>query len=1376
MEPTRIEQTQAPYPGLRPFLAEESDIFFGRERQTDQLLARLAAGRFLAVVGPSGCGKSSLVAAGLLPALATGFMVRAGSHWQIASFRPGGRPMRRLAEALVALGLPDRARAEGSDAAAYLEAALRRGPRSLVEIVRGSELPADANLLVLVDQFEELFRYAASDDREEVHAFVSLLLATASAPDERIYVVLTMRSDFLGDCAPYQGLPEAINAGLFLTPRLTRDEAAACIRGPARVFEADVAPGLVNRLLNDFGPDPDQLPLLQHALMRMWASHQEDRLAGRPVVLDVPEYERIGGLDHALSRHADDVLTALSPDDQGVAEQMFRRLSDCETGRRDQRAPAPVGEIAALAGVDPRTVIRVADAFRRPDRCFLTPRADVPLNADSVLDVSHESLLRKWDSAKRWIADEAEGVVLYRQLVAGALEWRRGQGALLLPPKLDRALAWHERTSERWARRYGKEGDFEAVSAWLDESGRAWEQGRRQRRRARWQRVGLVGLATVVLAGAIGGLGYYLGCIRPHVAHFSANVYVWGAPRGIGRPLTDEQLRHRELSFRITTAGWWGRTTRMEVVNSRDELTEVAPLYKGMGRGRNLNITTMEYSYEPDGSVASERQLSRSGRLVQRKFYLPSDDRRERRAIFVGPDWTPTPVSGPSGDASPYWAELIAYTPEGYEEQTTYLGPFGEPVPGPDYAFGTAYQRDERGNVIQMTSLDEKGNPMNDSAGNARLSLKLGPFGTIVEARAFDEGNRPTYVTEGWSIQHMSTDDYGNVTEMAYFDEAGQPVVGAQGWQRVTLARDADGRVRERRYYDGDSPTTESEERCFGHRLAYDAQDHVTRWTCLGPDGQPTSGRQGYQATDASWDGDGQLVELAYLDATGHLVPGQDAYARIHYTRDDEDRLSSVDYFGADGERVTGRDGHTGYRVTTSDHGRTERTTYLDRDGAVAFLENGYSILEQKRDLLWNVVEERYLQDGDWPSRGPSGVFGWRGTYDALGQQIEGMYLGRGREVISSGEGFAGWTRDYDPLGREIATRYLGPNGAPVSVEPLGIAGWRSTVDRWGNEIWREYQDPSGHRAATRQGEAGWRATYDRWGRRTELTYLDTQGQPTLHGGGKSPGSDAGCVSLRRTFDAWGQVRGETCHDAQGELTLNALGWARVVHEVDERGNKVLTTYYGVDDKPTKLPRGYSAVARRFDARGRVLEYQFYDTDQKTPVNLQDGGARQTMTYDRRDQVVEVGWFDATGGPSRGPDGPHRTVTHRDASGRLTDEERFDSAQRSLGKTELAYAASGAGVVERHLDGQGQLVETSEEPCATLEYACDVHRHLTETRCLDARGRPKAGLDGGAARIEYRYDELGELTTQTSVRANGARSDVEAPEVTALSNPCLPQG
>lgn len=488
-----------PFPGLRAFEPDEDYLFFGRDRLIDGLIHRLWTTRFLAVLGTSGSGKSSLVRSGLIPALQGGAMTRAGSSWRIAILRPGEDPIGNLAAALAAPEVLGR----GEDREvqrAFFETTLRASKQGLVECVRQARLPARDNLLVLVDQLEELFRFKQTrkTGHDDSVAFIKLLLEAAQQRELPIYIGLTMRSDFIGDCMEFGGLPDAMNQGLCLVERMLREELRQAITGPVAVGGAAIAPRLVSRLLNDVGDDPDQLPILQHALMRTWERWREDGSPDEPV--DLPHYEAIGALQEALSRHAEEAYAELDERGRILAEKLFKALTDKRTDGRGTRRPAPLSEICELTGAGEAEVAAVVERFRRPGRSFLMPPAPVPLTADSILDISHESLMRIWDRLRQWVDEEARSAQIYLGVARASERHAEGRAALWRDPELQIALSWRdsEHPTEVWARRYAP--PFDQAMRFLDQS--AAERGRETAEREKRRRDEL--RRTRILAAVLG--------------------------------------------------------------------------------------------------------------------------------------------------------------------------------------------------------------------------------------------------------------------------------------------------------------------------------------------------------------------------------------------------------------------------------------------------------------------------------------------------------------------------------------------------------------------------------------------------------------------------------------------------------------------------------------------------------------------------------------------------------------------------------------------------------------------------------------------------------------------------------------------------------
>jgi WD40 repeat protein len=475
----RTTPPRNPYPGLRPFREDEQDLYFGREAAVDAMVDRLGSRRFLAVLGSSGSGKSSLITCGLRPALHRGLMAEAGSAWRIAVCRPGADPFAALARALDLRGVlfdtpADSAPSAAMPRAALIETTLRMSGLGLIDIVEQARLRERVNVLVIVDQFEELFRYrglTAGGARagDDAAAFVDLLLNARSQSAVSVYVAISMRSDFLGDCTLYPGLAQTINESQYLVPRMTRDERRAAILGPIGVSGAGIDPALLTRLVNDVGDDPDQLSILQHALNRTWSCWQRE--TGGTGEIELRHYEAIGTLARALDQHAEERWSRLAGDrDREVCMRLFKALADQVTDPRGVRRPARLSALCAVIHAEPEAVQSVIEVFRDPSCSFLVPPAPEPLGSDTVIDVSHESLMRVWARLRTWLTDEAESVQQLRRLADAAEQHRRGRSGPWRDPELEFALQWEarQRPSAAWAAQYGV--GCEPTSQFLRES------------------------------------------------------------------------------------------------------------------------------------------------------------------------------------------------------------------------------------------------------------------------------------------------------------------------------------------------------------------------------------------------------------------------------------------------------------------------------------------------------------------------------------------------------------------------------------------------------------------------------------------------------------------------------------------------------------------------------------------------------------------------------------------------------------------------------------------------------------------------------------------------------------------------------------------
>lgn len=486
-----------PFPGIRSYEIDESHHFFGRELQVRELIRKLSETRFLAIVGSSGCGKSSLIKAGLIPEIFKKRQENLSELWKLHIFRPAEDPLGNLGRSL----------SDNMHEYEKIDASLRSGNDGLAKVMGEILLPNQAGL-IYIDQFEELFRFKRSGSLSQTIAeaslFIDLIINAIQQSAIPVYIVLSMRTDFLDECTEFRGLSEMINKGYYLVPRMNSEERRLAITGPINTTGNNISEILVERLLEDVGDDPDQLPILQHAMMRTWDHWTMNKIGDQPI--DIEHYEAIGTMKEALSVHLEEIYTDLKDEkNKYSAEKLFKALTDLTKESRGTRRPTSLGEICTLTSTKEEEIIRVIDQFRSPGCAFLMPSANITLTKESTIDISHESIMRVWSRLKKWVEEEGESAQLYLRLSKSAELYQEGKTGLWINPELQLALQWKEQTRPNvtWATRY--DPAFDRAMTFLNYSKKQHElelskkenQQKRNLKRARNSAI-ILGIASII--------------------------------------------------------------------------------------------------------------------------------------------------------------------------------------------------------------------------------------------------------------------------------------------------------------------------------------------------------------------------------------------------------------------------------------------------------------------------------------------------------------------------------------------------------------------------------------------------------------------------------------------------------------------------------------------------------------------------------------------------------------------------------------------------------------------------------------------------------------------------------------------------------------
>lgn len=467
LAPNTVDAQPSPYRGLAFFRQEDAEYFFGRDDLIGELVDRLGAqlgdGGPLIVTGSSGAGKSSLLRAGLIPALARmDLRPRGAPRWAARVLTPGSDPLAQLA---MWLATPARLTIR------ELRERLRRDPGELAAVLRAASQRTGEQVLLVVDQFEELF--TACEDESARRAFVEAL-AAAAGPASGTAVLLGLRAGYFGRCARYPELVPALERALVVTP-MSLAEVRQAIEKPAERAGLTLEKGLVELLLSDLG-DTVSLPLLSHALLTTWRHREGD-------LLTLAGYRATGGIQQAVGRTADELYDRLDEISREVARRLVVRLVRIGDGTGDTRRRLPLSELMSSTS----EVTAAQHVLNELTRARLI-RIDRD-TADSVefVEIAHEALLRAWPRLQKWISVDRAGLLVRQQLTEAAVTWDRHQRDPEYLYPSSRLAEVHA-----WLREHHTEG-------LLGPTEQAFVDASRQRRRAAVRRRRLSFLTLVVL-------------------------------------------------------------------------------------------------------------------------------------------------------------------------------------------------------------------------------------------------------------------------------------------------------------------------------------------------------------------------------------------------------------------------------------------------------------------------------------------------------------------------------------------------------------------------------------------------------------------------------------------------------------------------------------------------------------------------------------------------------------------------------------------------------------------------------------------------------------------------------------------------------------
>jgi hypothetical protein len=722
------------------------------------------------------------------------------------------------------------------------------------------------------------------------------------------------------------------------------------------------------------------------------------------------------------------------------------------------------------------------------------------------------------------------------------------------------------------------------------------EYERARKRRLTWA---AIAAALVVLIG--GGGGVYWNMMRPKTAYFRQLVWRWGLPEGAGK-IDAATHDHLARSYSVLTQrgkvvevrhdGWiraeadgfarWvirygedGTAQRIEIYSATGRLLREDVLRRESAAGKM--IVSFERGNVPFAQEASPKLITDPSdaqtaapqpKSEITRHELTFDDSGFQTEVRYEDNW-----GTPQHDAQGSFGEHFIYSPDGMVLRSTEIGPEGVEITLKSGVHAVASRYDGQDRPLQLTLLDEHGNPVNGPDGYSYYVIEYEDWGNGNDTTHtyYGADGKPTLGRNGFSKLVGQFDAHGNNIEVAFYGVDGKRTTNKDGIALIRRKFDARGNVIEAAFFDVNGQPAYDVLSRAGYRETYDERGNVVALNYFGIDGKPAISTEGIAKLTRTFDLHGNTTDESYFGLDGKPILASNGYADLHQTFNDRDQEIEIDYRDAAGKPTLSNEAIASIKFKYDARGNEVERAFFGVDGMPKASSSGYAGVHRAYDERGNEAEVAFFGTDGKPALSKEAIAKTIRVYDARGNEVRRDFFGLDGKPTVGTAGYASLLTTFDDHGRIVDESLFGVDGAP-STTPEGIARTVLIYDARGNEMERDFFGPDGKPTLGTIEYSSQRSVFDDRGNLIEQSYFGFDGKPIR--------SSLGVASLHQAFDDRHHRTELSYFGVDGKPGLSKEAIAKVTYGYNGHNNEVERAFFGLDGRPTLVAGGFSASGK----------------------------------------------------------------------------------------------------------------------------------------------------------------------------------------------------